>query len=71
MTVFSYIWNWVYSNIFASISEKYFSMNKKHCKEALDIYKKFIVAMDKVSDFLKVAEVSLFGCLYRLYLHYV
>ena len=33
-------------------------MNKKQCKEALDIYKKFLVRMEKVSDFLKVAEVS-------------
>lgn len=33
-------------------------MNKKQCKEALDIYKKFLVRMDKVSEFLKVAEVS-------------
>ena len=32
-------------------------MNKKHCKEALDIYKKFLVRMDKVAEFLKVAEV--------------
>lgn len=33
-------------------------MNKKQCREALDIYKKFLVRMDKVSEFLKVAEVS-------------
>lgn len=31
-------------------------MNKKSCKEALDIYKKFITRMDRVSEFLKVAE---------------
>lgn len=31
-------------------------MNKKNCKEGLDIYKKFITRMDRVSDFLKVAE---------------
>lgn len=31
-------------------------MNKKQCKEALDIYKKFLVRMDKVGEFLKVAE---------------
>ena len=31
-------------------------MNKKSCKEGLDIYKKFITRMDRVSDFLKVAE---------------
>lgn len=37
-------------------TEKYFDMNKKSCKEGLDIYKKFITRMDRVSDFLKVAE---------------
>ena len=31
-------------------------MNKKNCKDGLDIYKKFITRMDRVSDFLKVAE---------------
>ena len=32
-------------------------MNKKNCKEALDIYKKFLDRTDNVSAFLKVAEV--------------
>jgi len=41
-------------------------MNKKQCKEALDIYKKFLVRMDKVSEFLKVAEVSM-QCCERVY----
>nr|XP_042911510.1 phosphatidylinositol-binding clathrin assembly protein LAP isoform X3 [Parasteatoda tepidariorum] len=45
-----------YNDGIINLFEKYFTMNKKHCKEALDIYKKFIIAMDKVSDFLKVAE---------------
>ncbi|KAL3189444.1 hypothetical protein MRX96_002753 [Rhipicephalus microplus] len=31
-------------------------MNKKHCREALDIYKKFLIRMDRVAEFLKVAE---------------
>ena len=31
-------------------------MNKKDCKAALDIYKKFLTRMDQVSSFLKVAE---------------
>ena len=31
-------------------------MNKKHAREALDIYKKFLIRMDKVAEFLKVAE---------------
>ena len=38
-------------------SEKYFDMNKKHARDALDLYKKFLIRMDRVADFLKVAEV--------------
>jgi len=37
--------------------EKYFEMNKKNCREALDVYKKFLARMDRVCSFLKVAEV--------------
>merc|ERR1740123_1110884 len=37
-------------------SEKYFDMNKKHARDALDLYKKFLIRMDRVADFLKVAE---------------
>lgn len=33
-------------------------MNKKNCKEALEIYKKFLERTDNVSAFLKVAESS-------------
>ena len=43
------------------ISEKYFEMNKKQAREALDIYKRFLVRMDRVSEFLKVAEVGYHG----------
>ena len=32
-------------------------MNKKQCREALDIYKKFIDRTDRVSQYLKAAEV--------------
>lgn len=45
-----------YNDGIINLLEKYFDMNKKQCKEALDIYKKFLVRMDKVSEFLKVAE---------------
>ena len=34
-------------------------MNKKLARDALDIYKKFLIRMDRVADFLKVAEVRL------------
>lgn len=40
-------------------SEKYFDMKKNQCKDALDIYKKFLYRMTKLSEFLKVAEVQL------------
>ena len=40
-----------------NLLNKYFTLNKKVCREALDMYKKFLVRMDKVSDFLRVAEV--------------
>lgn len=32
-------------------------MNKKNCREALEIYKKFLERTDSVAAFLKVAEV--------------
>lgn len=45
-----------YNDGIINLLEKYFDMNKKNCKDGLDIYKKFITRMDRVSDFLKVAE---------------
>ncbi|XP_060534959.1 phosphatidylinositol-binding clathrin assembly protein LAP isoform X2 [Cylas formicarius] len=45
-----------YNDGIINLLEKYFDMNKKQCKEALDIYKKFIIRMDRVAEFLKVAE---------------
>jgi hypothetical protein len=36
-------------------------MNKKQCKDGLECYKRFLVRMDKVGEFLKVAEVICFG----------
>ena len=50
---------WLLFNIifFGNFSEKYFSMSRKQCKEALDIYKKFVVRMDGVAKFLRTAEV--------------
>lgn len=34
-------------------------MKKTQCKEGLDIYKKFLTRMTRISEFLKVAEVIL------------
>ncbi|XP_050300731.1 phosphatidylinositol-binding clathrin assembly protein LAP isoform X5 [Anthonomus grandis grandis] len=45
-----------YNDGIINLLEKYFDMNKKQCKEALDVYKKFLVRMDRVAEFLKVAE---------------
>lgn len=41
-----------------NLLEKYFDMNKKQCREGLEIYKKFLDRTDKVSHFLKTAETS-------------
>uniref|UniRef100_A0A1A9V0E2 ENTH domain-containing protein n=1 Tax=Glossina austeni TaxID=7395 RepID=A0A1A9V0E2_GLOAU len=45
-----------YNDGIINLLEKYFDMNKKHAREALDLYKKFLVRMDRVGEFLKVAE---------------
>ncbi|KAJ7404126.1 Phosphatidylinositol-binding clathrin assembly protein [Pitangus sulphuratus] len=39
-----------------SFWKRYFDMKKNQCKEGLDIYKKFLARMTKLSEFLKVAE---------------
>lgn len=43
--------------MFYHLTEKYFDMKKTQCKEGLDIYKKFLTRMTRISEFLKVAEV--------------
>ncbi|ESO01542.1 hypothetical protein HELRODRAFT_192181 [Helobdella robusta] len=45
-----------YNDGIINLLEKYFDMNKKNCKDALEIYKKFLARMDRVCEFLKVAE---------------
>ncbi|XP_076031346.1 phosphatidylinositol-binding clathrin assembly protein lap isoform X17 [Oratosquilla oratoria] len=45
-----------YNDGIINLLEKYFEMNKKQAREALDCYKKFLIRMDRVSEFLKVAE---------------
>lgn len=45
-----------YNDGIINLLEKFFDMNKKQCKEALDIYKRFLIRMDRVAEFLKVAE---------------
>lgn len=48
---------------FSPQTEKYFDMKKTQCKEGLDIYKKFLTRMTRISEFLKVAEVNSTKCL--------
>lgn len=38
-------------------AEKYFKMKKSDCKESLEIYKKFLTRVTKISEFMKIAEV--------------
>lgn len=45
-----------YNDGVINLLEKFFDMNKKQCREALDMYKSFLFRLDKVSDFLRVAE---------------
>ncbi|VDI18614.1 phosphatidylinositol-binding clathrin assembly protein LAP-like isoform X2 [Mytilus galloprovincialis] len=45
-----------YNDGVINLLEKYFDMNKKQCKDGLECYKRFLVRMDKVGEFLKVAE---------------
>ncbi|KAG1714807.1 Phosphatidylinositol-binding clathrin assembly protein LAP [Nymphon striatum] len=45
-----------YNDGVINLLEKYFDMNKKNCRDALDLYKKFLIRMDRVAEFLKVAE---------------
>ncbi|XP_042680786.1 phosphatidylinositol-binding clathrin assembly protein-like isoform X2 [Centrocercus urophasianus] len=45
-----------YNEGIINLLEKYFDMKKNQCKEGLDMYKKFLSRMTKLSEFLKVAE---------------
>ena len=48
-----------YNDGIINLLEKYFEMQKKQARDALDLYKKFLIRMDRVAEFLKVAEVKL------------
>ncbi|MFH4974536.1 hypothetical protein AB6A40_001245 [Gnathostoma spinigerum] len=45
-----------YNDGIINLLEKYFDMNKKQCREALNMYKAFLLRLDKVAEFLRVAE---------------
>ncbi|CAF3374156.1 unnamed protein product [Rotaria sp. Silwood1] len=45
-----------YNEGIINLLEKSFNMNKKQCREALDMYKKFLDRTDQVSQYLKISE---------------
>ncbi|KQK80731.1 Clathrin coat assembly protein AP180 [Amazona aestiva] len=46
-----------YNDGVINLLEKFFEMKKGQCKDALEIYKRFLTRMTRVSEFLKVAEI--------------
>ncbi|KAG7265712.1 hypothetical protein CRUP_031876 [Coryphaenoides rupestris] len=47
-----------YNEGIINLLEKYFDMKKVQCKEGLDIYKKFLTRMTRISEFLKGKKVK-------------
>ncbi|XP_052002956.1 clathrin coat assembly protein AP180-like [Xyrauchen texanus] len=45
-----------YNDGIINLLEKFFQMKKGQCKDALEIYKRFLTRMTRVSEFLKTAE---------------
>ncbi|XP_068137679.1 clathrin coat assembly protein AP180 isoform X15 [Hyperolius riggenbachi] len=45
-----------YNDGIINLLEKFFEMKKSQCKDALEIYKRFLTRMTRVSEFMKVAE---------------
>ncbi|XP_072572333.1 clathrin coat assembly protein AP180 isoform X1 [Paramormyrops kingsleyae] len=45
-----------YNDGIINLLEKFFEMKKGQCKDALEIYKRFLTRMTRVSEFLKIAE---------------
>lgn len=45
-----------YNDGVINLLEKFFDMNKKQAREAFDLYKSFLLRLDKVAAFLSVAE---------------
>ncbi|CAF1927216.1 unnamed protein product [Rotaria magnacalcarata] len=46
----------VYNDGIINLLEKYFNMNKKQCREAIDMYKKFLDRTDQVTQYFKITE---------------
>ncbi|XP_061667545.1 clathrin coat assembly protein AP180-like isoform X1 [Syngnathoides biaculeatus] len=45
-----------YNDGVINMLEKYFKMKKSDCKEALEIYKRFLTRVTKIGEFMKLAE---------------
>ncbi|XP_035291324.1 clathrin coat assembly protein AP180 isoform X3 [Anguilla anguilla] len=45
-----------YNDGIINLLEKFFEMKKGQCRDALEIYKRFLTRMTRVSEFLKIAE---------------
>ncbi|XP_053508268.1 clathrin coat assembly protein AP180 [Ictalurus furcatus] len=45
-----------YNDGIINLLEKFFQMKKGQCKDALEIYKRFLTRMTRVTEFLKIAE---------------
>ncbi|XP_010790884.1 clathrin coat assembly protein AP180 isoform X3 [Notothenia coriiceps] len=45
-----------YNDGVINLLEKYFKMKKSDCKEALEIYKRFLTRVTKIGEFMKMAE---------------
>ncbi|XP_040284639.1 clathrin coat assembly protein AP180 isoform X2 [Bufo bufo] len=48
-----------YNDGIINLLEKFFEMKKGQCKDALEIYKRFLTRMTRVSEFMKIAEVGI------------
>ncbi|KAI6182833.1 Phosphatidylinositol-binding clathrin assembly protein unc-11 [Aphelenchoides bicaudatus] len=47
-----------YNDAVINLLGKFFEMNKKQCREALDDYKSFLMRLDKIGEFLRLAEAA-------------
>ncbi|XP_051974971.1 clathrin coat assembly protein AP180 [Xyrauchen texanus] len=45
-----------YNDGIINLLEKYFKMKKSECKDSLEIYKRFLTRVTKISEFMKIAE---------------
>ncbi|KAG7461040.1 hypothetical protein MATL_G00205310 [Megalops atlanticus] len=45
-----------YNDGVINLLEKFFKMKKSECKDALEIYKRFLTRMTRISEFFKIAE---------------